>query len=122
TCEILKTEGFNGFQKDSLTDKITLKYLKKFKVIIVTEVGLTTAQKEMLSLYVKEGGNLIAFKPDKKLSDVFGINYSGGMLNEGYISIDPASPIGKGITHEALQFHGEADKCDLNAGKIIASL
>ena len=122
TCEILKTEGFNGFQKDSLTDKITLKYLKKFKVIIVTEVGLTTAQKEMLSIYVKEGGNLIAFKPDKKLSNVFGINYSGGMLNEGYISIDTASPIGKGITHEALQFHGEADKCDLKAGKIIASL
>ena len=56
TCEILKTEGCNGFQKDSLTDKITLKYLRKFKVIIVTEAALTIPQKEILSLYVKEEG------------------------------------------------------------------
>ena len=122
TCEILKTEGFNEFQKHSLTDKITLKYLQGFEVIILAEVSLTTAQKEMFSRYVKEGGNLIAFKPDKTLSEVFGISYSGGTIDEGYISIDTGTGIGKGITHETLQFHGEADKYDLKAGKKIASL
>jgi hypothetical protein len=122
TGEILKTEGFNEFQMDPLTDKITLQYLKKFEVIILTEISLTNTQKEMFSRYVKEGGNLIAFKPDKTLSGIFGISYAGGTIEEAYISIDTGTAIGKGITQEALQFHGEADKCDLVAGKKIAAL
>ena len=121
--EILKTEGFNEFQIDSPTDaKVTLKYLKKFDVIILTEVSLTTAEKEKFARYVYDGGNLIAFKPDKKLSDVFGIVNIGGTVAEGYIAIITNEEIGKGITSESLQFHGEADKYGLKGGKKIADL
>ena len=123
TCEILKTEGFNEFHIDSLTDaKVTLKYLKKFDVIILTEVSLTVAQKEMFARYVKDGGNLIAFKPDKKLSDVFGIVDEGGIIDEAYILIDTNTEIGKGITSQTLKFHGTADKYNLKRGKKIAAL
>ena len=121
--EILKTEGFNEFQIVSLADtKVTLKYLKKFDVIILAEVSLTTAKKEMFARYVYDGGNLIAFKPDKKLGDVFGIVSIGGTVDEGYILISTNEEICKGITSQSLQFHGEADKYDLKGGKKIAAL
>jgi hypothetical protein len=123
TCEILKTEGFNEFEMDSVKDiKITLKYLMNFDVIILSETSLTSAEKEMLSRYVNDGGNLIAFKPDKKLSDVFGINDVGGIIAEGYIAVTTNEEIGQGITSETLQFHGEADKYDIKGSKKLAAL
>ena len=121
--EILKTEGFNEFQIELHTAaRVTLKYLKQFDVIILTEASLTAAEKEMFARYVYEGGNLIAFKPDKKLSDVFGIVNAGGTIADGYIAINNNEEIGKGITSESLQFHGEADKYGLKGGKQIAAL
>ncbi|MEP7143732.1 MAG: hypothetical protein ABI707_12710 [Ferruginibacter sp.] len=122
TCEILKTEGFNEFEMVSINDvKVTSPYLKKFDIIILTEVPLTNGQKKLLSKYVDEGGSLIAFRPDKKLEEVFGIVSSGGSIAEGYISIIESKGIGKGITTELLQFHGEADLYDLKGGKKIAT-
>ncbi|MEP7142662.1 MAG: hypothetical protein ABI707_07320 [Ferruginibacter sp.] len=119
TCEILKTEGFNEFEKHPLTEKITLQYLQQFEVIILTQISLKPSQKDMFARYVKTGGNLIAFKPGKALNEVFGISYAGGAINDTYLSIDSRTPIGKGITNETVQFHGEADKYDLkNANKI----
>jgi hypothetical protein len=123
TAEILKAEGFNEFQIDSTSDaKVELNYLKKFDIVILAEVSLTTAKKEMITKYVYGGGNLIAFKPDKNLSDIFGIVSVGGTVAEGYISIFTNEKIGKGMTAESLQFHGEADKYDLKGGKKIAAL
>src|SRR5882762_6194821 len=74
TAEILKAEGFNEFEIHPLADtKVTLRYLKSFDIVILAETVLTQRQKDMLGRYVNEGGSLIAFKPDKKLNDVFGI-------------------------------------------------
>jgi len=123
TGEILKTEGFNEFQMDLVTNaKVTLKYMKKFDIVILTKTSLTAAQKEIIDRYVKEGGNLIAFKPDKKLSDVFGIEDAVDTISEGYISINPDAEIGKGITTQTLRFHGTAEGYKLNGGKKIAEL
>ena len=123
TEEILKAEGFNEFQIHSASDKkINLTYLKKFDVVILAESILTAKQQTMFARYVKEGGNLIAFKPDKKLSDVFGIEYTGGTIDEAYILINTNTEIGKGLTLQSLQFHGSADKYIVKAGKIIADL
>ncbi len=122
TGEILKTEGFNEFRMDSLTDKTKLSYLKKFDVVILAETAVTNPQMEMLASYVKEGGSLIAFRPDKKLSDIFGIADRGGTETEGYIAINTNEGIGKGITSESLQLHGEADLYDLKGGIKIADL
>lgn len=123
TGEILKTEGFNEFQMDLVTDaKITLKYLNKFDVVILTEISLTSSQNEMFARYVKDGGNLIAFKPSKKLCDVFGIVDQGGTISEGYISIISNEEMCKGLVFESLQFHGEADKYQLKGGRMIAAL
>jgi len=123
TGEVLKTEGFNEFQILSPTDtKVNLGYLKKFDIIILAENILTAKLQSMFTSYVSEGGNLIAFRPDKKLSHVFGIVDIAGTVTDGYIAINTNEGIGKGLLPESLQFHGEADMYYLNGGKKIAAL
>jgi O-glycosyl hydrolase len=118
--EILKTEGFNEFQMDSMAAKPTLKYLRKFDLIILGESPLTPQDRHLLEQYVKGGGNLIAFRPDKQLNEIFGIGNIQGVLHEGYIAINGKTAVGKGSTTRALQFHGEADKYTLRGGEKIA--
>jgi len=123
TGEILKAEGFNEFQIRSLNDvKFSLKYLKRFDVVIIIEVLLTDEQKNILVSYVNDGGNLIAFRPDKKIADIFGIEDKRDTLAEAYIKIDTFSAVGKGLLTETLQFHGTADLYKLNGGSTIALL
>ena len=123
TAEILKAEGFNEFQIDSLTSpRVTLSFLKQFDIVII---GETTVQKpyiELLFAYVKAGGNLIAFKPDKQLSELFGITGSKSTISEGYIKIDTSGYIGKGLVPVTIQFHGSSDVYKLSGAEEIASL
>lgn len=123
TCEILKAEGFNEFQIDSLTDiKVTLTFLNHFDIVILTESPVTQSSKTLLSDYVKAGGNLIAFRPDKQLSDIFGIIFENGKVNEGYIKIITSTAIGRGLLPLTLQFHGTSDLYKLNGGEKAAVL
>ncbi len=123
TGEILKAEGFNAFLLDSLSNpEIKLKYLKKFDLVILAESSLAPGQKEMFAGFVKEGGNLIAFKPDKKLSEVFGILEEAGSFDKAYLSVNPNSDITKGLIKETMRLHVPADKCKLNGGTIIADV
>ena len=123
TGEILKAEGFNEFQIDSLNnDDFSLKYLKRFDIIILTEVSLTDQQENILASYVKDGGNLIAFRPGKKLATIFGLGGKGDTLTKAYIAIDSFSSIGRGLITETLQLHATADLCKVNGCIRIASL
>ncbi len=76
----------------------------------------------MLSGYVKDGGNLIAFRPDKQLGDVFGIIKTASIVSNGYIKIDSVKDIGKGLINKTIQFHGSSAIYKLNGGKEIATL
>jgi hypothetical protein len=123
TAEILEAEGFNEYQIDSLSDpKVILQFLRQFDEIIMGETTVTLSHKAMLTDYVKAGGNLIVFRPDKRLCDMFGMTDAKGTVSEGYIAIDPNTEEGKGLTSERIQFHGTADKYTLSGGKIIATL
>jgi hypothetical protein len=123
TGEILKTEGFNEFRIDSINSAdFSLEYLKQFDILILTETELTNHQKKIFISYVEEGGNLIAFRPDKKLATIFGIKNKRASLSEAYISIDSLSSIGKGLITESLQFHGTADVFRLHGATKIVSL
>ena len=123
TGEILKAEGFNEFIIDSLTDnKINPAYLNRFDIVILSETTVTKEQNTMLSDYVKNGGNLIAFRPDKQLSDLFGLIQTNTSINEGYIKIDTLKDTGRGLVGETIQFHGTSDIYKLNGAEEIAAL
>jgi hypothetical protein len=122
TGEILKTEGFNEFKIDSLTDvKVTASYLKKFDLVILSESEVGQPAKDMLHEFVKSGGNLIAFRPHLSLSDIFGISPAGGNIDEGYIGIDTTTQEGRALVPKTLQFHGLADEYISKRGSAIAT-
>lgn len=123
TNQILKAEGFNEFVSDSLSDrKVKINYLKRFSIIILGETVVTQSQTKMLSDYVNSGGNLIAFRPDKQLYDIFGISHTEDTVREGYIKINSLNETGIGLVAETIQFHGLSDVCKLNGGQEIARL
>ena len=123
TQEILRAEGFNEFlvESPSISD-LTVGHLNEFDVVILTETKLNASQIDMLSEYVRGGGNLIAFRPDKQLAPVFGISDTGSSVTDGYIKIVPSNDIGKGLTSETLQFHGDSEKYELKGANVVAEL
>lgn len=122
TAEILRTEGFNTFRLDSPHDKkITPEYLQGFDIVILTAMQVDDSERTLLQDFVRNGGKLIAFRPDQALDELFGIKGMNGKLSDAYIAIDNKTGIGKGLRPETLQFHGEADKCALSTGHAIAS-
>src|SRR5664279_67975 len=123
TAEILKAEGLNEFQVDSLSDtNLNLKYLQNFDVVILGKTLVTKSQKEILSEFVNNGGNLIAFIPDRQLNELFGLKDMIGTMSEGYIKPDQSAEQCIGITPLKMQFHGNAVKYELEGGKTIATL
>jgi hypothetical protein len=121
TGEILKAEGFNAYQIESL-EGITGGYLDGFDMVILTETELTSEQTTMFDGYVSNGGALIAFRPDKQLAPVFGLTDAGETIDEGYMLIDTAGVTGRGLTGETIQYHGAADNYDLDGATQIAVL
>ena len=120
--EILKAEGFAEFEILPFTNnKISLKYLKDFDIIILAETISGSMQAGMLGRYVKEGGNLISVIPDKKMKKVLGVVEGDGSFNNGYFLVDTNAEIGKGITSKSIQLHTKVDKYLLDGGKKIAT-
>ena len=108
TGEILKAEGFNSFQVRHL-EELTLDLLNECDVVVLTETELTTDQATILRSYIDEGGRLIAFRPDQKIRELFGIFYSGCVVEEGYLCLEPGTQVQEGLTLETMQIHGMAD-------------
>ena len=123
TCEILRAEGFTSFIKDSITSsQMSEAYLSSFDIVILAETSVTPKDVDQLTEYVKKGGNLIAFRPDKKLSSLFGLLPTDGEIQDGYISIQSDAEIGIGLTKEPMQFHGAADQYTREQGVEVATL
>jgi hypothetical protein len=122
TGEILKAEGFNEFVIDSLTGKkVTKSYLSGFDIVILPEQTIDASAKKLIDDYVNNGGNLIAFKPDSGLGDLFGISWMPGNIEAGHICIDTSTAEGKSLTWKSIQFHGAGDKYKTDNCRIIAS-
>lgn len=122
TAEILRTEGLNHFTVDSIANTTLTDRLNTFDMVVLTMTDLTDEQSKMLAGYVTGGGNLIAFRPDKKLHDVFGVKLSGDTTRTRYLKIIGEQGAGKGLTKDPLIFHGDADNYDLEGGSAIALL
>ena len=122
TGEILRTEGWNEFIMDSLNNElINSSYLNKFNIVILCETSLDNAEIKLISDYVRRGGNLIVFRPDSGLAELFGIEGRNGNISDGNLIINSADELCKGLIDKQMQFHGIADKYSEAKGRIMAS-
>ena len=122
TGEILKAEGFNEFVIDSITNpNLTKSFLSEFDIVIMPKQNIGESAKKLISDYVINGGNLIIFKPDSGLYDLFGITRMPGNIAGGHICIDTTVAEGQSLTGKSIQFHGTGEKFKVNGSRIIAS-
>ncbi len=120
-AEILLNEGLNEFALTNVSS-IGPAALSNYDVVILGETALTAGQVTTLSNWVSGGGNLIAMKPDRRLTNLLGITFAGSTLSEGYLLVNSASGPGAGIVGETIQFHGTADRYTLNGASSLATL
>ncbi|MET0533986.1 MAG: DUF4082 domain-containing protein, partial [Steroidobacter sp.] len=119
-AEILRAEGLNAFTTADVTN-LSRALLDQHDTVVLGEVALTTAQVATLTDWVDDGGNLIAMRPDKKLANLLGLTDQSSTLSEGYLKIAQNGP-GRGIVAETIQYHGVADRYELNGAISIATL
>jgi len=119
--ELLRTEGLNGLNFAQLSE-LTAAFLSNYDAIVLPHVTLTTAQATMFQNYVNAGGTLVAFRPDLKLANVFGVTSLGTTLAEGWLKINTATPYTTALEAQAMKYHGTADRYTLNGATALATL
>lgn len=120
-AEILRAEGYNSF---ALADISTLSdtTLANYKVVVLGETSLTDAQVATLTTWVNAGGNLIAMRPDSKLSSLAGLTSGTQTRSDAYIQVDTSTAPGAGIVGQTIQYHGAANEYALNGATTVATL
>ncbi len=120
--EILHAEGFSSFETVDL-GALTEANLQKASVALLPALELTQPQTDLISGWVRGGGNLVAVRPDAKLADTVGLSRASGEERDGYLRVDTTLPPGQGITSETIQFHGTADRYEVrDEARTIATL
>jgi len=123
TAEILKTEGFNEFEMDSLAGgNINSSFLGLFDLVILAESGIEQDEAALIREYVRKGGRLISVMPQPELSGLFGVEPRNEMISGGYVRIDTAKEQGRGLNPALLQFHGLSEIYNLKSGESLAGL
>ena len=120
-AEILRTEGFNSFAVADIAT-VTAVSLAAYDVVLLAKMPLDSAQVTMLTNWVSGGGNLIAMAPDPQLASLLGIVPVSSTLSNGYLLVDTATIPGNGIVNQTIQFHGTADRYNLNGATRLATL
>ena len=119
-AEILRAEGLNEFEV--ATGPVTSGMLTGKQVVILGSQTLTDAQATLLTNWVQAGGNLIAMRPDDRLTGLLGITDAGGTRTNQYLKVDTSTAAGAGVEGQTLQFHGTADRYTLNGASLVARL
>jgi hypothetical protein len=123
TGELLKAEGFNEFVIDSLNGgKICKDFLAQFDLIIIAEDVTDLHDWQLLSEFIRKGGNLIAVHPVHSNEELFGIAAAQGSIKGGYITIDTSTHVGKSLSGRNLQLHSDAGLYELKGARPIAFL
>ncbi len=108
-AEILRAEGLTEFAVRDLST-VTSTVLSNYDLVMLGEQTLTSTQTTMLTNWVQGGGNLIAFRPDKKLAALLGLTSQSATLVDSYLGIDTSQAPGTGLVAQTIQFHGTADE------------
>ncbi len=122
TSELLTAEGFNAFTTDSLSDnKLTSGYLDGFRLVILPAQPVSAKQKEMLEKYVRHGGHLIAFCPDRTINGIFGIIPRNMEIENAYVQINNKTDQGKGLTGSLFRVHSRGEIYANEQAEVIAT-
>ncbi|WZF20529.1 DUF4082 domain-containing protein [Nostoc sp. UHCC 0302] len=122
--EILRNEGLNTFNESDISS-VSAETLTNYDVVILGEMVLTPAQVTIFTDWVTGGGNLIAMRPDKPLTNLLGLTDVTEPISElsnAYLLVDTSTEAGNGIVDQTIQFHGTADRYTLNGADSIATL
>jgi fibronectin type 3 domain-containing protein len=119
--EILRAEGLDDFTTLDVS-LLSTSVLSNFDVVLLGDIGLTSSQVTTLTNWVNGGGKLIAMNPDKKLAALLGLSDNGTTLSNAYLKVNTSTGPGAGITDEAIQYHGSADRYSLNGATAVATL
>ncbi len=132
--EILRAEGLVAFDE---VDKSAAKTapdvasrLAAYQTVILAEMKLDDTEAELLRQYVRDGGTLIAMRPDSRVADLFGIRVKGPRSEEllqYFIAAEnlpdnSSFPTGMGIVDDYLQYHGQATNFALDGAQPLAFL
>jgi hypothetical protein len=118
--EILRAEGLNEFDFRDVAS-VSSNTLASYDVVILGEMPLTASQVTMLSDWVNAGGKLIAMRPDKKLCGLLGLTDKSSTVSNAYLLVGDIGP-GSGIANQSIQFHGTADRYELNGAIGLATI
>jgi hypothetical protein len=120
-AEILRAEGLGAFAVADV-DEVTAETLSGHGVVLLASMALTDPQVALLERWVRDGGDLVAMRPDRKLAGLLGLSAAGGRLANRYLRVNTSVRPGAGITGETMQFHGEADRYALAGATSVATL
>lgn len=121
TVEILRAEGLNEFLAMDIS-QVNSTVLSNYDVVVLGEMPLSSANVTMFTNWVNAGGRLIAFKPDAQLNTLMGLTATGTPLDDQYLLVNTASGPGAGIVNQTIQYHGSANRYNLNGATTIATL
>jgi fibronectin type 3 domain-containing protein len=119
--EILRNEGLDAFTTLDVS-LISPALLNEFDVVLLGQTLLNSSQVSALTNWVNAGGNLIAMRPDKQLAGLLGLTDAGTTLSNAFLRVDATQPPGTGIVNSTIQFHGAADRYNLNGARAVATL
>ena len=119
--EILDSEGIKSYNVREL-NQVDSALLDQYDMVVLGEMALGNPQVTMLTNWVNAGGKLIAMKPDKKLASLLGLADAYTTLSNAYLKVDTESAPGLGIVDETIQYHGTADRYNLNGAGLVATL
>jgi hypothetical protein len=96
--------------------------LESYSSVVLAEMPVTDDQVQMLRDYVTMGGLLVAMRPDARLGLTFGVEALPGVLENGYLAVEPENQLAVGVETSTVQFHGPASLYGLQAATTIAWL
>ncbi|MGQ0830636.1 MAG: hypothetical protein ACT4OV_03065 [Microthrixaceae bacterium] len=119
--EILRAEGIGSFDVIPLS-RLSEPMLAAHDIVLLAECRVDDAALELLDRWIAGGGGLVAMRPDPRVASLVGLHASGPGVADGHLRVDTSCPPGAGISDRVMQFHGPADRYDLDGAVAVAAL
>ena len=119
--EILRAQGYTAFKAVDISEvESNPAMLNDYDIILLGQMTLNSTDVGLFSSWTNAGGTLIAQRPSTLLYPLMGITSSGTRVDNitnTYLLVNTATGLpGTGIVSQTIQYHGDADLYNMNAG------